>query len=201
MKLTVNEEQQLHDELTNMLVNGDIDSADDILRVFKDYLSNHKPTVLQWIEQMFEYAEKKEWFETYWAIDLHGTVSRPDYRKESKEIDYYPYAKETLQLMSEREDIKLIMFTSSYPEEIKEYYKQFRNDNIIFDFINDNPEVTDAKGSFGFYDKKPYFNVLLEDKASFNPLNDWEYLYNHFKNTKYRPNKEWSMKYNEKYHK
>ena len=201
MKLTVSEEQQLHDILTNILVNGNIETADDILSVFKDYLTNHKPTVLQWIEKMFSYAEKKEWFETYWAIDLHGTVSRPDYRKESKEIDYYPYAKETLQLMTERSDIKLIMFTSSYPDEIKKYYKQFRNDGIIFDFINENPEVSDAKGSFGYYDKKPYFNVLLEDKAGFNPGIVWEYLYNYFKNTEYRPNKEWSMKYNEKYHK
>jgi len=184
-----------------MLVDGDIETADDILEVFKDYLTNHKPTVLQWIEKMFNYAEKKEWFEVYFAIDLHGTVSRPDYRKESKKIDYYPFAKETLQLMSDREDIKLIMFTSSYPDEIKEYYKQFRNDGIVFDFINENPEVSDAKGSFGYYDKKPYFNVLLEDKAGFNPLIVWEYLYKYFKNTEYRPNKEWSMKYNEKYHK
>ena len=206
MKLTINEELQIHDKLTNMLVNGDIETADDILLVFKDYLSNHKPTILQWIEKMFEHAEKKEWFETYWAIDIHGTVSVPDYRKDidgeySHAIEYYPYAKETLQLMSERDDIKMIMFTSSYPTEIEFYKKEFAKDNIVFDFVNFNTDISSAKGSFGYYEEKTYFNVLIDDKAGFKPEVVWRYLYKYFKETKYRPNKEWSMKYNEKYHK
>ena len=27
---------------------------------------------------------------------------------------------------------------------------------------------------YNFYDDKPYFNVLFEDKAGFDPLDDWE---------------------------
>ena len=42
---------------------------------------------------MFEHAEKNKWFETYWFYDIHGVISQPDYRKESKEINYYPYVK------------------------------------------------------------------------------------------------------------
>ena len=201
MKLTVREEQHLHEELTNMLVNGDIETADDILDVFKNYLTNHKPTVLQWIEDMFAHAEKKEWFETYWAIDVHGTISKPDYRKEQVEVSYYPYAKEALQLMSKRKDIKLIMYTSSYPNEIDVYQEQFLADNISFDFVNENPDVSESKGSFGYYYDKPYFNVLLEDKAGFRPEVVWEYLYNYFKTTEYRPDEKWSMKTKESYHK
>ena len=199
MELTRQEESKLLKKISNLL-DDDKHKSMDILGLFQDYLENHDPTILQWIKEMFKHAKKKEWFEVYFAIDIHGTVSKPDYRKESKKLLYYPYAKETLQLMSEREDIKLIMFTSSYPEEIKVYQDTFEKDDIHFDFINENPDVSDAKGSFGYYYDKPYFNVLLEDKSGFKPEIVWKYLYDYFKNTEYRPNKEWSMKYKEEYH-
>ena len=53
----------------------------------------------------------------------------------------------------------------------------------------------------GYYKKKYYFNVLLEDKAGFDPLKDWWFLYDYFKNTDYLPDPTWSMKYKEEYHK
>lgn len=68
---------------------------------------------------MFKHAEKNNWFETYWGCDLHGVISQPDFRKSSPEINYYPYVKETLQLLSQRKDIIMFLFTSSYPHEIK----------------------------------------------------------------------------------
>lgn len=160
-----------------------------------------EPQILSWIKTMFEHAEKKQWFETYWAFDIHGTISKPDYRKSTKEILYYPFAKETLQLLSERLDTIIILFTSSYPEEIKIYNEVFKSDNINFKYINENPDVSDAKGSFGYYYQKMYFNVFLEDKAGFNPEKDWEPIYNYLKETTYRPDPTWSMKYKEDYHK
>jgi hypothetical protein len=145
---------------------------------------------------MFSHAEAKEWYETYWAFDIHGTISLPDYRKTSKEIEYYPFAKETLQLISQtRPDIILILYTSSYPEELKIYYDTFKADGINFKYVNENPEIADAKGSFGYYDKKFYFNVLVDDKCGFEPDTDWEPIYKFFKKTKYRPEPSWSMKY------
>jgi len=160
-----------------------------------------EPSILTWIKNMFKHAKKKEWFAVYFVIDIHGTISKPDYRKTSKEIIYYPYAKETLQLLSDREDIVLILFTSSYPEEIERYNEIFKKDNIIFKYINENPEISDTKGSFGYYRNKLYFNALLDDKSGFSPKTDWKYLYDYFRTTKYRPNKEWLMKYKEEYHK
>ncbi|MCK9574652.1 MAG: hypothetical protein M0R51_01595 [Clostridia bacterium] len=121
---------------------------------------------------MLTHAEEKEWFETYWCIDIHGTVSYPDYRKIEPIIDYYPYAKEVLQLLSERKDIILIMYTSSYPSEIAVYTKQFNNDGIKFNYVNENPEISVAHGSFGHYTQKLYFNVLFDDKAGFDPETD-----------------------------
>lgn len=166
------------------------------------------PQILTWIKTMFEHAEKKQWFETYWGFDIHGTISRPDYRKGLKrdendpiKVIYYPFAKETLQLLTKRTDIILFSFTSSYPEELNQYIKVFEEDDIHFDYHNENPEVSSAKGSFGYYEKKPYFNVLFEDKTGFNPETDWEPIYRYFLETKYRPNPTWSMKHKEDYHK
>lgn len=163
--------------------------------------TRYEPTILKWIKKMFAHAEAKQWFETYWAIDVHGTFSVPDYRKSVKEIEYYPYAKETLQLMSQRRDIILIMSTSSYPEEIEIYMEQLKKDGIVFNYENENPEISSDKGSFGYYKKKYYFNVFFEDKSGFNPERDWKFLYEYFSTTKYVPDDTWDMKYKEEYHK
>lgn len=172
-----------------------------------DWLENqvsklYKPQIVTWIETMFEHAEKKKWYETYHAFDIHGVISKPDYRKASKQIDYYPYAKETLQYISQnRPDVIMILWSSSYPDELKIYQETFIKDNINFKYSNENPEIADAKGSFGFYEKKFYYNTMFEDKAGFNPERDWKFLYEYFTTTKYRPNSNWSMKYKEDYHK
>lgn len=164
----------------------------------------YKPSLLKWLDRMFKHSAEKEWYETYHCFDVHGVISKPDYRRVGHEhvINYYPYAKETLQFLTKnRPDMILFIFTSSYKEEIDNYMKQFENDGIYFKYVNENPEISDAKGSFGFYDKKPYFNSIWEDKAGFDPLKDWYYIYKYFIKSKYKPNKDWSFKSNEKYHK
>ena len=161
----------------------------------------YKPQILTWIDTMFKHAEKKQWYETYWAFDIHGVVSKPDYRKTAKEINYYPYAKETLLLLSKRDDIRMFIWTSSYPTEVEQYLKTFKEDGVNFRWVNENPEISEAKGCFGYYEKKPYFNVLFEDKGGFDPEKDWKKLYKYFKNTKYRPDPKWSFKTVETYHK
>lgn len=161
----------------------------------------YKPQILVWIEKMFNHAKERNWYETYWFIDLHGVISKPDYRKKSKKIIYYPYVKETLQYITiNRPDIIMILFTSSYPDEIESYMKQFKDDNILFKYVNENPEVSEAKGSFGYYDKKPYYNVLIDDKCGFEPVSDWQPIYEYFINSNYKPNNTWSFKYKESYH-
>ncbi len=163
--------------------------------------STYKPQLVSWIENMFEHAKKKQWFETYHFYDLHGVISKPDYRKKSKKIDYYPYAKETLQILTQRKDIILVLFTSSYPYEIETYVKQFSESNIIFNYVNENPEITEAKGNFGYYEKKPYYNFFADDKCGFNPYRDWKFLFEYYSTTQYRPDEKWSRKYKEDYHK
>ena len=94
----------------------------------------------------------------------------------------------------------MILFTSSYPDEIEKYIETFTDDGIRFKYVNENPEISDTTGCFGYYYKKPYFNVLFDDKAGFFPLTDWKPIYRYFKKTKYRPNPNWSFKKKESYH-
>jgi len=165
---------------------------------------SYKPGILYWLETMFNHAEKKQWYETYHCFDIHGVISKPDYRKTGKEfeINYYPYAKETLQYLTKnRPDMILFIFTSSYQHEINAYLKQFEKDDIFFKYVNENPEISNANGSFGFYDKKPYFNSYFEDKAGFRPDIDWKPIYEYFLNSDYKPDPSWSFKSVETYHK
>jgi hypothetical protein len=168
----------------------------------------YEPQILKWIKKMFEHAEKKQWYETYHAMDIHGVISKPDYRKNADKlgqefsINYYPYAKETLQYLTKnRPDMILFLFTSSYPEEIKIYMDIFEKDGIYFKYINENPEISESKGSFGYYYQKPYWNTIWEDKSGFDPDTDWEPIYRYFTNSAYKPDPSWSFKSNEQYHK
>lgn len=168
----------------------------------------YNPQILSWIKKMFAHSKNKHWYETYWAFDIHGTIIKSDYRKGTKRdlsqtpsVKYYPFAKESLQLLSKRKDIVMILFTSSYPEEIEYYNNIFKKDSILFKYINENPEISESKGAFGYYQKKLYFNVFFDDKSGFNPKKDWQPIYNYIKNTKYKPNEKWNIRFKEKYHK
>lgn len=126
----------------------------------------------------FKMMKVRGWDYTFWAIDIHGTMIKPDYSATNGEIpmEFYPDAKEVLQMISNRSDIKMILYTCSYPEEQKKYLKYFEENGINFDFLNKNPEVKTGQDSHGYYEDKPYMNILLDDKAGFKPEgknNDW----------------------------
>lgn len=125
----------------------------------------------------FEAKEKRGWDKTFWFFDIHGTILKPNYEYGNTPKDFYPYAKEAMQLISEQKDIVRILYTCSHPHEIKEYIDLFLSQGITFDYINENPEVETDVNGYGCYDKKPYMNVLFEDKAGFDPYTDWKLVY------------------------
>jgi len=154
--------------------------------------------MINWIKKMFTHSFEHEWYETYWAFDIHGTILVPTFRKDSYDSDFYPWAKETLQLLSKRPDIIMILYTSSYPEEIEHYNKVFKENHIRFKYINENPDIDSAKGNFGYYDDKFYFNVLFEDKAGFDPETEWKPIFDFMHKCvweDYLPDPSWSTKY------
>ena len=131
-------------------------------------------TLSKLIERTVSIALQKKWDTLYWCIDLHGTIVNPTYKELENGLDYYYLSKECLRILSESKGNVLILYTCSHPHEIEKILKLFWNDGIIFKYVNENPEVKNT--SYGFYEKKPYFNILLEDKAGFDP-NDWKEIY------------------------
>jgi hypothetical protein len=124
------------------------------------------------IKACFENAKAKGWNKTFWAFDLHGTILKPNFNQDKISTEFYPEAKEVMQMVSTRKDIVKILFTCSFPDQINQYIDFFKQHNIYFDYINQNPEVVDS--SYGHYQNKFYFNVLLEDKAGFDADTDWD---------------------------
>lgn len=123
------------------------------------------------IENAFRHKKDRGWPKTYWAFDIHGTILKPNHRRDVISTEFYPCAIEVMQLLSKRTDIVRILYTCSYPHEIDQYLELFRANGIHFHYVNSNPEVAD--GGYGYYKEKFYFNVLFEDKAGFDGERDW----------------------------
>jgi len=141
--------------------------------------SNTKHDLIKTIDREYMHMRKKGWDRIFLFFDLHGTVIKPNYEEGNVELNYYPYAKETLQLLTGRADLDLNIYTCSHQHEIVEYQRLFKLDGIHFKYVNENPDV--QSNGYGNYDIKPYMNVMFEDKAGFFGETDWEPIYNHFK--------------------
>lgn len=109
----------------------------------------------------------------YMAVDIHGTIVAPNYKAGDIPKEFYPGAKETLAALTADEETVLIMYTCSHPHEIEQYVQFFADHGIVFNYVNENPEVATDPNGYGCYDKKFYTNVILDDKAGFNPKTDW----------------------------
>ena len=121
----------------------------------------------------FELKEKRNWDRIYWFFDVHGTILKPNYQAGNTPDEFYPYAKECLQFLSTLPDVVMCLYTCSHPHEIDEYLELFKENNINFKYINENPEVKTDINGYGNYDKKPYMNILFEDKSGFNAEEEW----------------------------
>ena len=91
------------------------------------------------IQRAYDYAAKKGWDRIYICIDIHDTMIKANYKHGQIPTEFYPHAIEVLQHLTERPDVKLILYTCSHPHEIEEYTVLFKS------------------------------HVLLDDKAGFQP--------------------------------
>jgi hypothetical protein len=153
---------------------------------------------LKLVDDLFHHSLKKEWYKTYWAIDIHGTILKPNHSRDDVSMEFYEDAKESLQILSKRDDIVLILFTSAYPDQITKYLKFFEDNDIHFNYVNENPEIDSSKGNFGYYEDKFYYNILFDDRAGFAPEEDWMLLcqaLDIYERINFLPKKEWTTKY------
>lgn len=125
------------------------------------------------IRRTFEMKREKQWPEIYWCIDLHGTII-PSGRNSDDKTDamtFYPGAKEVLQWISNRSDMFLILWTSTPRQRQTPIHEWFLRNGIEVSFWNENPHAKDTPR--GDFSKKFYFNILLDDRAGFEPETDW----------------------------
>lgn len=125
------------------------------------------------IKTCFEQRQKRGWDRLYFFFDIHGTILKPNYQYGNIPKEFYPHAKEAMQLISKLPDVCMVLYTCSHPHEIEQYLEFFKENNIHFQYVNENPEVATDLNGYGCYDKKPYINVLFEDKAGFDPETEW----------------------------
>lgn len=128
-------------------------------------------SIVEAIKRTYKWADAHD-PTVYWAIDIHGTVLKPTYSDNGIATEFFPYAKEVLQMLSANTNNVLIMYTSSRPLTVNKYADFFSDNGITFKYWNSNPEV-ENKGH-GYFTEKFYFNVMLEDKAGFDPEHDWQ---------------------------
>src|ERR1035437_9397571 len=114
--------------------------------------------VIKAIEKSFRDKEKRKWDTLYYFFDIHGTILKPNYQYGNTPKDFYPYAKEALQLISNIPYVVCVLYTCSHPNEIQEYVKLFEDNGIHFKYVNENPEVPTDVNGYGCYDKKAYMN-------------------------------------------
>lgn len=130
--------------------------------------------LISYIEKVFNGLNNGSFKCIYIMVDVHNTILKPTFDKKET-FEYFPYAKETLQLLSEKENIKLIMWTSSYDEKIQIYLKHFEENGIIFNFVNENKEYGNV--SFACFDTKFYYDIGIDDKFGFDAEHDWKEIY------------------------
>lgn len=136
--------------------------------------------IINAIKKTFVTATKRKWEKTYWALDIHETILKPNWKSDTIPTEFYPCSKQALYLLSKRKDVVMFLYTCSHPKDTDQYIELFNSHNIHFDYVNENPEI--LNNDLGFYDKKPYFNVLIDDKAGFDPFVEWSIILEWLKN-------------------
>lgn len=119
------------------------------------------------IIRAFEEKNKRNWSTLYFAIDLHGTIIS---KYKGNEIVPIDFATQVLAQLSNMPGIVLILFTSTFVEHLAYFYSWCLDNNINFKYLNENPECPNT--STGDFSKKFYYNVLIDDRAGFDP-SEW----------------------------
>jgi|694.fasta_scaffold92649_5 hypothetical protein len=118
----------------------------------------------------------------YWCVDVHGVIVTPTYKLNNDGAFFYEVGVEGLQMISSDPTNKIILWSSSYDEPFKAIVKQLSFRNVRVDYVNENPECPSTE--LCDFSKKFYMDIILDDKAGFEPNEDWELIYQFLKNKK-----------------
>lgn len=121
-------------------------------------------------------AKHKHYGKIYIGCDIHSTILKPTYSTDLSN-DYYPYAKEVMQILSNKNNICLILWSCSLAPLREQYIDFFKKDNIFFTFVNENKDVTST--DYADFETKLYFSLGFDDKFGFDANEDWKALYDY----------------------
>ena len=125
--------------------------------------------IIKAFEAAFYRAKENNWDYIVVLVDIHDTIFKATYSKEEN-YEYIGKAKDALQVMSARKDIKIILWSSTFSK--VQYILKLDKDNIIIDAFNRNIDGIENT-EIACFDEKPYFNVGIDNAFGFDPEKDW----------------------------
>lgn len=130
------------------------------------------------MRRAFEKRRDRNYDTTYWAIDIHDTIVPSTYTyPNTYNVTAYDHMLECLQLLSGMPDHKIILWSCTAKERSTELIDLLKTHDINIDFYNENPECEST--DICDFNSKFYTDLIIEDKAGWNPYKDWSLLYVH----------------------
>jgi len=139
--------------------------------VIKLEFQEKPPAIIQAIKRAQKIKEERGYEYKYWFVDLHRCIITPTYNSKNKNAEFYPDAIKVLRHLTESESDVIILWTSSYLGNLDGIYEKLASQGVRFNATNANPfeESTELCD----FSKKPYFDILIDDKAGFDGESDW----------------------------
>ena len=136
--------------------------------------------IIKSIETAMRKKKERGYDYLYWCIDVHGVILESTYDLNNSGAKTFKHALNTLRLISGDPSNKIILWTSSYDKPVADVVKYLTGNKIRIDYVNENPEY--LKNEICDFTKKFYFDILLDDKAGFEPELDWLAIANYVAN-------------------
>lgn len=133
--------------------------------------------IIKAFDKAFSMKEEKGWDCIYVLIDIHDTIFKGN--DPENKYEWIGESREALRMMSDRNDIYMILWSGAYNYELDRYYEKLAESNILFDCVNNNPEV--GSTDLYCYENKIYFNVGIDDRFGFEPESDWKDIIDYLK--------------------
>jgi len=136
--------------------------------------------ITQTIADAYIKAVSRGYNKIYYLVDLHGVIMHSSYEPGVHEfiggIDGIPV--NTLKMISNCKESVIIIWSCLHERDKPGILEQFNKVGIKVSAINNNP--FEQSNSVSSFHEKPYFSVLFDDKAGFNPDEDWKNVYENF---------------------
>lgn len=133
----------------------------------------------QAIFKAYKTAKERNWNRVYILLDVHGTISVPSYQNPhaASAVEYYPVAIKALEKISKFPEVRIILWTSSYPTTCRMMVSTLKRLDVRVDAVNASLVPNCETGDFT---RKPYCSIIIDDKAGFDPK-EWPFVLEDFK--------------------